>query len=104
MMKIKNYNLTTNHINRLHIYSSVNSLNYEHNASPYTHTICVWVLAGNKTISGKIRVLCFCCNFLSHETGVWEGSKVNRVNINDATLYTTYPEKSFMCLRGQTKM
>lgn len=74
-MKTKNCNSTTI-INRLYTYGSISSRNYEHNAfSPLA--IYVWVLAGNKTVSGKIQVLSFCCNFLSHEIGVWEVSKVN---------------------------
>lgn len=38
IMKIKNYNLTIIHINRLYTYRRISSLNYEHNAHTHIHT------------------------------------------------------------------
>lgn len=57
----------------------------------YAHTIYVWVLTGNKTASRKIRVLCFCCNFLSMKLASGKYPKPTiRVNINDTTRNTLH--------------
>ena len=74
-MKIKNYNLATNHINRLHTHGSISSLNYEHNAFPSQFMPRFW--QATKQYLERLELCAFVAVLGGHETSVYEVSQVN---------------------------